>query len=157
MGSALCLRRGRALPCARGTVVCVARIEVRLQLGFSEMLEMLGLAEQVPALQGTIGRLLTAEGRHCSVSTNVLHEKLPPGDLRLIAPVCVTNIARARNICGTAGCLYESVNQTLTRTGRMALFWRKLKTVCTHVSMPINAQSCDLCGAHHSRVDRSGL
>jgi hypothetical protein len=54
----------------------IARDQVSLKLEFGEMLEMLGPAEKIPTLQRPVGRLLTAEGRHCPVTTHILHENL---------------------------------------------------------------------------------
>src|SRR3954466_7516350 len=41
------------------------------------MLEVLGLAQELPVLKRPIGGLLTAEGRQCAVATYVLHGDLP--------------------------------------------------------------------------------
>nr|GAJ33602.1 hypothetical protein BDOA9_0127990 [Bradyrhizobium sp. DOA9] len=97
-------RRGGRFPCRRrgGVLVAmpVARVEMRLELDFCEMLEMFGLAQEFPGLERPVGRLLTAEGRQRPVATYVLHETLPHV-YRLIALICVRPMAFMQNICCT--------------------------------------------------------
>ncbi|MDA9497455.1 hypothetical protein XI05_08005 [Bradyrhizobium sp. CCBAU 11357] len=71
---------------------------MRLELDFSEMFEMFGLAEEFPGLERPVGRLLTAEGRQRPVATYVLHETLPRVH-RLILLICVRPMALMQNIC----------------------------------------------------------
>src|SRR5947209_10516324 len=104
-------RRGGGFPCrcSDGVVLAlrIARGEVRLELDFGEMFEMFGLAEELPALERPVGRLLTAEGRQRAVATYVLHETLPRVH-KLIALICVRPMAVVQNIFCVHSALHRS-------------------------------------------------
>src|SRR5436305_8482511 len=73
-------RRNRGFPRRRRDGVRfalrIAHVEMRRQRNLGEMLEIFGLAKELPALKRPVGRLLTTEGRQRPVATYVLHENL---------------------------------------------------------------------------------